>query len=453
MFVGPRFDLERQLAGFDVFAFAPVPRGEGITTAVLEAMASGVPVVTTAVAGLPEAIEDGVNGRLVAASDPPALAAAIVEILTDPVLAARLSEGARMRAVERFATRRCVDDHLAAYEVAFAKHGRALNHQSAPSLLDAGLACPVCRNPLKEGDDSLVCSACDRKYPVNDGIPLLVPDLAMTTHDEIEHHSGRAGGAEMISHKKAQAEHFDLAVAEQYEITRPHGTPRLYRFLLHEKFRRATASIGPDLIGATALTVCGGSGMDAEFLARAGAHVVTSDISFGAALRARERARRYGVAITSIVADVEHLPFAEEAFDLVFVHDGLHHLEQPDAGVAEMARVARRWVSVTEPASAAATRVAIKAGLALEREEAGNVVARLTPFQIVEMLGSRGFRPLAYHRYAMYYRHEPGSVFRMLSRRLIFPIVRIGWRAGNAAIGRFGNKMVVVAEREDADGQ
>jgi glycosyltransferase involved in cell wall biosynthesis/SAM-dependent methyltransferase/uncharacterized protein YbaR (Trm112 family) len=455
LFVGARFDLERQLSGFDVFAFAPVRRGEGITTAVLEAMATGLPVVTTAVAGLPEAIEDNVNGRLVPPLDPSAMATAIVELLVDPGLAERLSEAARHRAVERFATSRCVADHLTAYGVAFARQRRALTRATpGPSLIEMTLLCPVCRNELQARALSLDCQGCGRTYPIEDGIPLVVPDLAMTSHDELEHHAGHLGnGAESDAHKSAQAEHFDMAVAEQFEITRPHRTPRLYRFLLGEKFQRAIAPLGQQLVGATALTVCGGSGMDAEFLARAGARVVSSDISLGAARRARERARKYGVAITSIVADVEHLPFADNAFDLVFVHDGLHHLERPDVGIAEMARVARRWVSVTEPASSAATNVAIKAGLALEREEAGNLVARLTPGTTVAALGARGFRPVAAQRYAMYYRHDPGSIFRMLSRRLIFPIVRIGWRVGNTAIGRFGNKMVVVAEYEDSDGR
>jgi glycosyltransferase involved in cell wall biosynthesis/SAM-dependent methyltransferase/uncharacterized protein YbaR (Trm112 family) len=454
LFVGARFDLERQLSGFDVFAFAPVPHGEGITTAVLEAMAAGLPVVTTAVAGLPEAIEDGVNGRLVPPLHPPAMANAIVELLIDPALAERLSKAARGRAIERFSTSRCVADHLAAYEVAFARQRRPLTRPGNPSLSAMNIVCPVCRNELDAGDLSFDCAACGRKYPINDGIPLLVPDLALTSHDELDHHAGHPGkGTGTNSHKSAQAQHFDLAVAEQFEITRPHRAPRLYRFLLGEKFQRATAPLGQDLIGASALTVCGGSGMDGEFLARAGANVVTSDISFGAARRARERARRYGLAITSIVADVEHLPFADNAFDLVFVHDGLHHLERPEAGVAEMARVARRWVSLTEPASSAATRVAIKAGLALEREEAGNLVARLTPATTVAALGASGFRSVTAQRYAMYYRHEPGSIFRILSRQWIFPIVRIGWRAGNALIGRFGNKMVVVAECEDTDGR
>jgi SAM-dependent methyltransferase len=151
-----------------------------------------------------------------------------------------------------------------------------------------------------------------------------------------------------------------------------------------------------------------------------------------------------------VVADVEHLPFEDQSFDLVLVHDGLHHLERPQAGLAEMARVARRWVSVTEPAAAAATRLAVRAGVALDREEAGNRVERLSPRDVVAALVGHGFRPLAAQRYAMYYRHEPGAVFGVLSGRWIFPVVRSAWRAGNAIIGRVGNKMVVVATRPAA---
>lgn len=285
-------------------------------------------------------------------------------------------------------------------------------------------------------------------YPVVDGIAVLLVDDKLAQHDEIDHlHPGHDHTAGGDAHKAAQAQYFDRAVAEEFEITRPHSTPRLYQFLLQEKFRRATAPIGPHLVGASALTVCGGSGMDAEFLVRAGGRVIASDISLGAARRTQERARRYGLDMTSIVADIERLPFADSAFDVVLVHDGLHHLERPQVGLAEMARVARHWVSVTEPARAAATSVAVRAGVALDREESGNRVARLTPAEIIEVLGPVGLRPVVAERYAMYYRHEPGLVFRMLSMRFIFPLVRVGWRIGNGMIGRAGNKLVVVAER------
>lgn len=310
--------------------------------------------------------------------------------------------------------------------------------------------CPACHTPLVTTIGGYACPGCLSSYPVLDDIPVLVPDTKLADHDEIDHfpgaHDHDSGGD---PHKAAQAAHFDRGVAEQFEITRPHGTPRLYRFLLAEKFRRAAAPIGPHLAGASALTVCGGSGMDAEFLARAGANVVASDISLGAARRTRERARRYGLAIVPIVADVEHLPFADGAFDLVLVHDGLHHLERPEAGIAEMARVARRWVSISEPARAAATTVAARAGLALDREVAGNRVARLAIVDVLEVLRGAGFRPIVAQRYAMYYRHEPGVVFAALSSGGLFPLVRAIWRLGNAVMGRAGNKMVVVAEAGD----
>ena len=265
----------------------------------------------------------------------------------------------------------------------------------------------------------------------------------MAEHDELDHHHAHG-------HKAAQAAHFDRPGEEAFEIDRPHGTPRLYRFLLAEKFRRAVGPIRPHLVGASALSVCGGSGMDAEFLARAGAAVTTSDLSLGAATRAKARSERYGLGIQSIVADVEHLPYADQSVDLVAVHDGLHHLDDPYAGLSEMARVARRWVVVTEPARASITRLAIRLGLALETEEAGNRVARMEPSEVAAFLEARGYVVLRAERYAMYYPHHPGAVFSLLSRPFVFPIVRVGWRLANALLGRFGNKMVVVAERDQS---
>lgn len=312
----------------------------------------------------------------------------------------------------------------------------------------AVVRCPSCHGRLRMAPEALACASCGLTCPVVDGIPVLVLEPSSAEHDEIEHHiqTGKLREARH-DHKAEQAAHFDLAVAEEFETIRPHGAPALYSFFLLEKCRRATAAIRLDLPGILALTVCGGSGMDAEFLARAGARVVSSDISLGAARRTRERARRYGLEITAVVADVEHLPFADRSFDLVLVHDGLHHLEEPEAGLAEMARVARRWVSITEPARAAATAIAVRAGLAVEREDAGNRVARLSPTEIGRFLSKAGFHLLLAQRYAMYYRHQPGSWFQALSRPAILPFVRAAWRAANALFGRAGNKMVVIAER------
>ncbi len=217
------------------------------------------------------------------------------------------------------------------------------------------------------------------------------------------------GGDEL---KRRQASWFDEEVDDELEITRPHGTPALYEWQYLEKFRRSVRGLATALSGSTALTVCGGSGMDAEFLARRGAAVISSDISLGAARRARERASRYGLSITPIVADVERLPFADGAIDLVYVHDGLHHLAHPFDGLGEMARVARLAISVNEPARAAVTALAVRLGLALEFEEAGNRVERLREREIADALEAAGFDIVVAQRYAMYFRHEPGRVTR-----------------------------------------
>jgi SAM-dependent methyltransferase len=289
------------------------------------------------------------------------------------------------------------------------------------------LICPACRAGLADAAGGLACGGCGAAYEVADGIPVLLP-------------------REEDGHKAEQARFFDEEADPEFELTRPFGTPALYEWLLTEKYRRSVDRLGP-LAGARALVVCGGSGMDAHFLARAGAHVVTSDVSLGAARRARERAARFGFEVASIVADVERLPFADGAFDLVYVHDGLHHLEQPERGLAEMARVAARAVSVTEPARALATRAAVHVRLAQEREEAGNRVARLDLEEVTQPLQASGFDIARARRYPMLYRHEPGPALRALSRPPLLRLAQLGQRAADVVLARAGNKLVVQAVR------
>jgi glycosyltransferase involved in cell wall biosynthesis len=78
---------------------------EGMPLVVLEAMEAGVPVVASRVSGIPEVVEDGVTGWLVPPEDPPALAAALAEVLGQPDEARRRGAAGRLRVDERFRPR------------------------------------------------------------------------------------------------------------------------------------------------------------------------------------------------------------------------------------------------------------------------------------------------------------------------------------------------------------
>jgi len=75
---------------------------DGIPTVLLEAMASGVPVVSTTVSGIPELVESGCDGLLVPPGNPAMLADALDQILLDPNLGANLARAGRAKVSQRF---------------------------------------------------------------------------------------------------------------------------------------------------------------------------------------------------------------------------------------------------------------------------------------------------------------------------------------------------------------
>jgi glycosyltransferase involved in cell wall biosynthesis len=75
---------------------------DGIPNVLMEAMACGVPVVTTNISGIPELITDNHNGLLIAPEDPRALAAAILRVYRDPQLARQLATNARATIEKHF---------------------------------------------------------------------------------------------------------------------------------------------------------------------------------------------------------------------------------------------------------------------------------------------------------------------------------------------------------------
>lgn len=108
-FLGARHDIPEILAALDVLVHcptAPEPFGRVLG----EAMAVGPPVVAARCGGIPEIVDDGVTGFLVAPGDVGAFASAVVRLLADRTLRDRLGRAGRGRVEERFA----VDAHVAA---------------------------------------------------------------------------------------------------------------------------------------------------------------------------------------------------------------------------------------------------------------------------------------------------------------------------------------------------
>lgn len=103
-FVGFRSDTPAVLAGIDVLAMPSL--FEGLPLVLLEAFAAGCPVVAHAVDGIPEVIDDGVNGYLVARGDVAALTERLARLLGDPESAARMSAAAHQKAVQELTVER-----------------------------------------------------------------------------------------------------------------------------------------------------------------------------------------------------------------------------------------------------------------------------------------------------------------------------------------------------------
>ena len=97
----------RRLPEFDVLAMPS--RSEGFPLAVLEGMLAGLPIVATAVGGIPEAVIDGETGLLVPADGADALAGALRRLQADPALRSALGGRARARAMARFTAHRMAD--------------------------------------------------------------------------------------------------------------------------------------------------------------------------------------------------------------------------------------------------------------------------------------------------------------------------------------------------------
>jgi glycosyltransferase involved in cell wall biosynthesis len=101
------------LAALDLFVLPSA--WEALPLSLLEAMSCGLPIVATAVGGTPEAVTDGLTGRVVPHGDEPALAHALHELMSDSEAREAMGSAGRTRYEARFRLERMVDETAALY--------------------------------------------------------------------------------------------------------------------------------------------------------------------------------------------------------------------------------------------------------------------------------------------------------------------------------------------------
>jgi glycosyltransferase involved in cell wall biosynthesis len=130
IFTGRRDDISALTADLTVSVLPSLREAQGIS--ILEAMARRVPVVASAVGGVPEVITHGVDGVLVPPADPPALAAAISMLLADPGLRTRIGGAGYRTVADRYSIDAQVRRIQELYEEELARAGVSLGDEPRP---------------------------------------------------------------------------------------------------------------------------------------------------------------------------------------------------------------------------------------------------------------------------------------------------------------------------------
>lgn len=120
----PREQMGRWYDAADIFCLPSIY--EGFPLVILEAMAAGLPVVSTTVSGIPEAVEEGVTGLLVEPEDADGLARALEQLAAAPELCKAMGTHARRMVQERYSIRKICGDYLNLWQGLVSRHQKSV---------------------------------------------------------------------------------------------------------------------------------------------------------------------------------------------------------------------------------------------------------------------------------------------------------------------------------------
>jgi SAM-dependent methyltransferase len=190
----------------------------------------------------------------------------------------------------------------------------------ARSALLSTLRCPECRTPMRPDGDGLACEGAGHRFPVVDGVPVLVDESQIEDDAQYAH----------------QRRYFDEQFAgyHRYELER-------WRVSYLNRLREADALGGE---GAPLVDVAvGGSGYTVIEAAREGRPAVGCDLSLQGMLAAQRLAEAEGVADSTlfVCCSAQELPFETAAFDVGLAIAIIEHVPDDRAALSELARVLR----------------------------------------------------------------------------------------------------------------
>jgi SAM-dependent methyltransferase/uncharacterized protein YbaR (Trm112 family) len=240
------------------------------------------------------------------------------------------------------------------------------------------LQCPTCRGHLKRCDQQTLVCASGHAYPIVHGIPeLLPPDvidpLAVT---------GETKRQERQSHDEHALEH---------DATMPIDDRHVYSWLNYYQLFDMQAHLAAARPQQILVAMCG-SGFEFELWAKLTPNVSGMDISTGLLTNAVRRADALGLTGQFVAGDIEHIPFADGAFDLVVVHHGLHHLASLRQAVTELLRVSRDRCLICEPIDSPMRRLFRRTGISPGVEPGGTKVCDISEAALQQIVVESGGR-------------------------------------------------------------
>ncbi|MBA4391130.1 MAG: hypothetical protein C0399_09345 [Syntrophus sp. (in: bacteria)] len=187
---------------------------------------------------------------------------------------------------------------------------------SMPDSILTYLVCPLCKGTLRSASaNQVVCMSCKSEYPMDDGIPILLP-------------------SNLDKFKMLDAE-FHSNAADEFAERNMRFSYRVSRY--HEDYLSCFFKCQNS---AVILEVGCGGGLEAVRLKNMGITVIASDIAIGMVKTARKRVNDDGQTSHTIfvVCDAEQLPCQDHSLDGVLIVGSLHHLPAPERFIAAAKR-------------------------------------------------------------------------------------------------------------------